>query len=90
MAVDDRPGRTNRNNGAPSGRAAFAFIDRLCWGMSFENTTSTELHELSHSLGAVQNSAPHSSRRGHSYDDHDVMRYDAGGPNVRIVCSDEL
>ena len=31
------------------------------------------LHELSHSLGAVHNSAPNSSLKGHCIDDHDIM-----------------
>lgn len=38
------------------------------------------LHEVGHTIGAVQNDAPHSSGAGHCYDENDVMCYDDGGP----------
>lgn len=41
---------------------------------------SVMLHEMSHNLGAVQNSAPHSSGGGHCNDRYDVMCYADGGP----------
>lgn len=43
------------------------------------------LHEVTHNLGAVQNTAPHSSGHvgtndaGHCYDENDLMCYDDGG-----------
>jgi hypothetical protein len=37
------------------------------------------LHELTHNLGAVGETAPHASLYGHCYDGRDVMCYDDGG-----------
>ena len=36
-------------------------------------------HEIGHNLGAVQDSAPHSSLAGHCYESLDVMCYADGG-----------
>jgi hypothetical protein len=41
---------------------------------------TTVLHEVSHTLGAVQDSAPQSSGAGHCFEMHDVMCYPDGGP----------
>jgi hypothetical protein len=52
------------------------------------------LHEITHTLGAVQDSAPHSSQAGHCYDEYDVECYDDGGSyftsggSLTTSCSD--
>ena len=43
------------------------------------------LHEVSHTLGAVQMSSPNSSGAGHCNDQYDVMCYDDGGPGSLFV-----
>lgn len=43
-------------------------------------SATTMLHELSHTLGAVQNSSPSSTGAGHCTDGADVMCYQDGGP----------
>ncbi len=43
------------------------------------------LHELMHTLGAVQDSAPHSSQAGHCFDEWDVLCYDDGGPTSGLT-----
>jgi chitodextrinase len=57
----------NDNNGGPS----YSRVDTPCWG----NSSSAELHELFHNLGAVQNSAPHTTSFFHCKDAYDVMCY---------------
>jgi hypothetical protein len=45
------------------------------------------LHEMTHNLGAVQDSAPNASLNGHCTDGFDVMCYDDGGlPYVAGIC----
>jgi hypothetical protein len=69
---DDRPGADNPYNAGPH----YATVGTGCW------TWQATAHELLHTLGAVQRSAPHSSAFGHCWDDEDIMCYDDGGlPN---------
>jgi Ca2+-binding RTX toxin-like protein len=79
---DDSPGADNLNNGHPSVHGMFAKITRGCWG-HLNVGIPVEAHELVHTLGAVQDSAPHAAYQGHCTDMYDVMC--AGS---RIVCPD--
>ncbi len=64
---DDRPGQDNLSNV----RSGYARVDQQCWG----GTYSTEAHELVHSLGGVQPTAPHASANFHCTDEEDRMCY---------------
>ena len=77
---DTRPGLNNLNNGAAP---MFARVDAACWGHA-------EGHELMHTLGAVQEDAPHATANGHCYDEPDEMCYDddGSGPATMVtVCT---
>ncbi|MDX1449285.1 MAG: hypothetical protein R3246_09505, partial [Acidimicrobiia bacterium] len=53
----------------------------VTWGLGVRSGgAATMLHELGHTLGAVQNAAPNSSGAGHCNDGHDIMCYDDSGP----------
>jgi Ricin-type beta-trefoil lectin domain-like len=79
FAGDERPDAANRSNGGPS----YGRSDSGCWA------ASVAAHELGHNLGAVNNSAPNSSKAGHCLDEYDVMCYnDSGGLKTTVVCSD--
>ncbi len=68
---DDSPGSGNLNNNG----GMFARIDNGCWGAG-----DLAAHELVHTLGGVQESAPNSSNAGHCFDEQDVMCYDDAQP----------
>ena len=75
--TDDRATLTNDNNTL----TGFARIDRSCWG------GGVEAHELFHTFGAVQNSAPHSNGAGHCFDEIDAMCYaDGSGVKMKVLC----
>jgi len=83
MYPDETAGQGNANNGS---YAQYARIDSGCWG--FGNGTSqhsVEAHELTHTLGAVQYQAPHSTRAGHCWDEYDTMCYADGGNHAMVV-----
>ena len=48
----------------------------IVWGVA----ASTLMHEVGHNMGAVQNSAPHSTGAWHCYQRNDVMCINDGGP----------
>jgi hypothetical protein len=79
FAGDDRPDAANRSNRGPS----YGRSDSGCWA------PSVAAHELGHNLGAVNDSAPNSSKAGHCLDEYDLMCYnDSGGLKTRVVCAD--
>ncbi|KUJ68556.1 hypothetical protein ACZ90_18335 [Streptomyces albus subsp. albus] len=75
---DERPGQENLSNFGPS----YGRTDSGCWG------GSTPAHELGHNLGAVNNSAPHTSGGGHCVDEWDIMCYSDSPnyPKMQILC----
>jgi hypothetical protein len=78
---DQRPTGDNWNNGGPM----YARVDAPCWHYA-------ELHEIFHTLGAVQPDTPHHSAARHCTDEADVMCYDddASGPvTMTTVCPPE-
>ena len=81
---DDKPTQDNLSNGSSSVPGEFARVDNGCWGLSGQ---SIEAHELMHTLGGVQTSAPHSTPYSHCYDTADRMCYDDGsGVAMQSVC----
>ncbi|GAA2144070.1 hypothetical protein GCM10009760_31180 [Kitasatospora kazusensis] len=77
---DERPGQDNTSNFGPS----YGRTDNGCW------SGSTASHELGHNLGAVNNSAPHSSKAGHCTDEWDIMCYSDAPyyPQMQTLCPD--
>jgi hypothetical protein len=80
-AFDDRPGPGNSHNGGPG----YATVGTECW------TWHATAHELLHTLGAVQRSAPHATANSHCWDDEDIMCYDDGSipdppGRLRVTC----
>ncbi|MFJ8473388.1 RICIN domain-containing protein [Kitasatospora sp. NPDC094011] len=80
FAGDERSGQDNLSNFGPS----YGRTDSGCWG------GHTAAHELGHNLGAVNNSAPNSSKGGHCTDTWDLMCYSDAPyyPAMRVVCPD--
>jgi len=74
---DDSPSLDNANN---SIGPMYARVDSPCWGYA-------EAHELLHTMGAVQGSAPHSTGAGHCVDENDTMCYtDTSGASMKNSC----
>jgi len=77
---DDIPGAMNLNNTT----SEYARVDSGCWGRSDH---LSELHELMHTLGAVQTTAPHATAAHHCTDEYDAMCYqDAPGVTLTVIC----
>jgi hypothetical protein len=81
VSSDDRPTADNGSNGL---YPMFARVDKGCW----ELTYSTAVHELVHTLGGVQTSAPHATNRNHCTDDYDRLCYaDGSGMPMTYPCA---
>ena len=79
----DIPDPGNTNNGDGQVAVVFGEGDNPTFITTSSDSTDASdymLHELTHTLGAVQNSAPHASGTSHCWDEHDVMCYDDAGP----------
>ncbi len=80
---DDRPTASNRNNGNADSPLFAVTLGTF--------SASVMLHELAHTLGAVQQSAPHTTKAWHCTDGLDVMCYRDGGSRsdsyTTSVCS---
>ncbi|MDQ6927972.1 MAG: fibronectin type III domain-containing protein [Actinomycetota bacterium] len=80
---DDSAGSGNASNGNSSVPGELGRIDSGCWGQP----ASAEAHELMHTLGGVQTSAPHATSKNHCTDESDRMCYaDGGGGTIRYIC----
>ncbi|MGO4257247.1 hypothetical protein [Marmoricola sp. RAF53] len=88
MYTNDGATQANPNNGA---YAQYARIDAGCWGLGNGTSEhSVEAHEILHTLGGVQNTAPHSTNAGHCWDESDTMCYADGGNHAMVqVCPTE-
>ncbi|MBO9523592.1 MAG: hypothetical protein J7518_18835 [Nocardioidaceae bacterium] len=83
MHLDTSRSVANANN---TGNNYAVVYGRTCW------TGTSTMHELGHTMGAVQNDAPHATGTAHCNQEQDVMCYADGGPsgrtsNLRYSCA---
>ncbi len=80
---DDRKLNKNKNNNGPD----YAVV--ACWSSKKYDTPGVIVHEASHTIGAVQLSAPHSTGYWHCFDGNDIMCYkdNPNGQETQHVCS---
>ena len=74
MHLDDRHSPDNANN---SGDTYAVVYGRDCW------SGAAAIHEMGHTMGAVQDSAPHATGAGHCFQQQDLMCYADGGVHGR-------
>ncbi|HEY1015318.1 MAG TPA: fibronectin type III domain-containing protein [Herpetosiphonaceae bacterium] len=81
MYQEPRPDLVNPNNQGPS----YARVDAQCWA------PRPSAHELGHTLGAVQDTAPHTTSYGHCVDEYDLLCYSDAPtyPTMIVLCPDE-
>jgi hypothetical protein len=77
MTTDDRSNPSTNSNNGP-----FPRYSMIRLGATFDATMLALVfqHETGHNMGAVQNSAPHTSGAFHCYETNDIMCYNDGGP----------
>lgn len=75
ICYDDVGSAANCNNG----NAGVSFFS-VNFGWTGVDGAEIMLHELSHNMGAVQDSAPDTTQAGHCWDGLDIMCYNDGGP----------
>ena len=79
IAYDDKPTPANLNNG---------FTPTPMFAVTFGyDSVRIMLHELGHTMGAVQLTAPHSTGAGHCVDGADTMCYNDGGPKGHLYAT---
>lgn len=85
MYTSDTDSQSNPNNGS---YPQYARVDSGCWGLgNGSGQHSVEAHEVLHTLGGVQSTAPHGTRAGHCWDESDTMCYaDGGGFAMQQIC----
>jgi ribosomal protein L24E len=84
LYIDDRAAASNANNGRVGTPGSVSRIDSGCWGLASRGQ-SVEAHELMHSLGSVQPTAPNASPAGHCDDDADRMCYQDGSVITLLI-----
>jgi hypothetical protein len=85
LNADETAGTANTNDQGPSYSVVFlrnAFPKVVRCGL-----VATTMHETGHTMGAVQNGAPHASSAGHCNDGVDILCYDDGGPTSNYSSS---
>ena len=77
---DDRPGTQNLANRGGIEAVVYGWGGAWFTGSSRERAVDTVVHEVLHNLGAVQDSAPHSTLAAHCFDEWDIECYADKGP----------
>jgi hypothetical protein len=83
LVGDDRPGPENRNNRPGRIAAVFGPSRGLPARTAAGFASEMMLHEILHTLGAVQPESPHATSGGHCFDGADIMCYDDGSARAR-------
>ena len=77
---DDRPGPENLANDGGIEALVYGWGREWFVASSRESAAEVVVHEVLHNLGAVQDSAPHSTLASHCFDEWDIECYSDDGP----------